>query len=482
MTASPRTPPIAAAPSSAFPDPEPPAIPAEVRRLRDSYDAGRTRPLAWRQEQLGGLRRLLTEQRTALQQALATDLGKSAVESQVTELSLVVGEIDDILAHLPRWLRPQPVAVPTVLLPARASTVLEPLGVVLVIAPWNYPVQLSLAPVVGALAAGNAVVLKPSELAPAVSRALADLLPRYVDPRAVAVVQGAVEVTTTLLEQRFDHIFFTGSSRVGTIVATAAAAQLTPVTLELGGKSPTWVDGTVDLERAARRIAWGKFVNAGQTCVAPDYVLATPEVAARLEPLLVDAIVGLYGADPATHPDYGRIVNDEQFARLTGLLDAGRTVTGGQSDAARRYLAPTVLAEVPRDAQVMAEEIFGPILPIVPVTDLDDAIAFVTGRDKPLTLYVFSEDPVVRAAFTERTSSGSLCFDIPLANLMVTELPFGGVGRSGMGTYHGRRSLTTFSHEKAVLAKRLHPDTMRIIYPPFTRLRRALIRRLFPGA
>ena len=476
MTAPTRTPPAETATTS---DSD---VPGLVARLRSACDQGRTRPLGWRQEQLRGLRRLLTEHRSALQKALAADLGKSAVEAQVTELSLVVGEIDDTLAHLPRWLAPQPVAVPAVLLPARASTVLEPLGVVLVIAPWNYPVQLSLAPLVGALAAGNAVVLKPSELAPAVSRALAELLPRYVDPRAVAVVEGAVEVTTSLLEQRFDHIFFTGSTRVGTIVATAAAKQLTPVTLELGGKSPTYVDGSVDLERAAQRIAWGKFVNAGQTCVAPDYVLATPDVAARLEPLLTDAIARLYGSDPATHPDYGRIVNDDQFARLTGLLDSGRTVTGGQSDAARRYLAPTVLADVARDAPAMTEEIFGPILPLVTVTDLDDAIAFVTGRDKPLTLYVFSADPEVKAAFTERTSSGSLCFDIPLANLMVTELPFGGVGRSGMGSYHGRYSLITFSHTKAVFAKRLRPDTMRIIYPPFTRVRQALVSRLFPGA
>ncbi len=476
MTAPPRTAPIATAPS------DPPAVPDVVARLRDAYDTGRTRPLAWRQEQLRGVRRLLVEQRSALQRALATDLGKSPVEAQVTELSLIVGEIDDLLTHLERWLRPQSVAVPSVLLPARASTVLEPLGVVLVIAPWNYPVQLSLAPVVGALAAGNAVLLKPSELAPAVAAALAELLPRYVDPTAVAVVQGGVAVTTSLLERRFDHIFFTGSTKVGTIVATAAARQLTPVTLELGGKSPTFVDDSVDLERAAQRIAWGKFVNAGQTCVAPDYVLATPEVAARLEPLLVAAVERLYGADPASHPDYGRIVNDEQFTRLVGLLDSGRTVTGGGSDAARRYLAPTVLADVPRDSAVMAAEIFGPILPIVTVTDLDDAIGYVTGRDKPLTLYVFSDDPAVRAAFTGRTSSGSLCFDIPLANLMVTELPFGGVGASGMGSYHGRHSLTTFSHEKAVLTKGLHPDTMRIVYPPFTRVRRALIHRLFPGA
>ncbi|WP_085369271.1 aldehyde dehydrogenase family protein [Leifsonia sp. NCR5] len=450
--------------------------------LRASFDRGITKPLSWRLAQLRALRRMLTERSAEFEDALLSDLGKNPTESQIAELGFVVGEIDHMTRHLRRWLRPKRVGVPGALLPAGASIVREPVGVVLVIAPWNYPVQLLLAPVVGALAAGNAVLLKPSELAPATSSAMARLIPEYLDTRAVAVVEGGVEETTGLLAQRWDHIFFTGNGRVGRIVAAAAVEHLTPVTLELGGKSPVYVDDTTDLDAAAQRIAWGKFMNAGQTCVAPDYVLATPSVAARLATALAAAVSDLYGADPATSPDYGRIVDDRQFQRLTALLDAGATVTGGAHDAASRYLAPTVLTDVPRDAAVMREEVFGPILPIVTVDGLDDAIRYIVSGDKPLALYVFSEDKRVRRRFLTETSSGAVGFGVPAAHLAVAGLPFGGVGASGMGAYHGEHSLRTFSHEKAVLTKSLKPDTLRLIYPPFTeakdRFARGLLRKL----
>jgi len=450
--------------------------------LRASFDRGITKPLSWRLAQLRALRRMLTERSAEFEDALLSDLGKNPTESQIAELGFVVGEIDHMTRHLRRWLRPKRVGVPGALLPAGASIVREPVGVVLVIAPWNYPVQLLLAPVVGALAAGNAVLMKPSELAPVTSSAMARLIPEYLDTRAVAVVEGGVEETTGLLAQRWDHIFFTGNGRVGRIVAAAAVEHLTPVTLELGGKSPVYVDDTTDLDAAAQRIAWGKFMNAGQTCVAPDYVLATPSVAARLATALAAAVSDLYGADPATSPDYGRIVDDRQFQRLTTLLDAGATVTGGTHDAASRYLAPTVLTDVPRDAPVMREEIFGPILPIVTVDGLDDAIRYIVSGDKPLALYVFSEDKRVRRRFLTETSSGAVGFGVPAAHLAVAGLPFGGVGASGMGAYHGEHSLRTFSHEKAVLTKSLKPDTMRLIYPPFTeakdRFARGLLRKL----
>ncbi len=450
--------------------------------LRGSFDRGTTKPLSWRLAQLRALRRMLTERSAEFEDALLSDLGKNPTESQIAELGFVVGEIDHMTRHLRRWLRPKRVGVPGALLPAGASIVREPVGVVLVIAPWNYPVQLLLAPVVGALAAGNAVLLKPSELAPATSSAMARLIPEYLDTRAVAVVEGGVEETTGLLAQRWDHIFFTGNGRVGRIVAAAAVEHLTPVTLELGGKSPVYVDDTTDLDAAAQRIAWGKFMNAGQTCVAPDYVLATPSVAARLATALAAAVSDLYGADPSTSPDYGRIVDDRQFQRLTTLLDAGATVTGGTHDAASRYLAPTVLIDVPRDAPVMREEIFGPILPIVTVDGLDDAIRYIRSGDKPLALYVFSEDKRVRRRFLTETSSGAVGFGVPAAHLAVAGLPFGGVGASGMGAYHGEHSLRTFSHEKAVLTKSLKPDTLRLIYPPFTeakdRFARGLLRKL----
>jgi aldehyde dehydrogenase (NAD+) len=453
-----------------------------VAGLRNTFDRGVTKPSVWRIKQLHSLRSMLIDHGADFEAALAADLAKNSTESQLTEIGFVIGEIDFALKHLRSWLRPQRVSIPAAAMPARATVVSEPLGVVLVIAPWNYPVQLALTPLVGALAAGNAVVLKPSEVAPATSRLFAGLLPRYLDARAVAVVEGAVDETTELLEQRFDHILYTGNGRVGRIVMAAAAKNLTPVTLELGGKSPVYVDDSVDLAAAARRIAWGKYMNAGQVCVAPDYLLATASVARALEPLLAAAIVELYGSSPKTSPDYGRIVDDRQFDRLGALLASGRTVVGGESDAATRYLAPTVLAEVPRDSAVMQQEIFGPILPLVEVENLDDAIRFITAGDKPLALYVFTERAAVRRRFTTETSSGAIGFGVPSLHLGVAELPFGGVGPSGMGAYHGKRSFSTFSHEKAVLRKSLSPDTVRLIYPPFTprkdRFIRGLLRKL----
>ncbi|GHB51319.1 aldehyde dehydrogenase [Streptomyces cirratus] len=436
---------------------QPSEKPADVVvRLRATFDTGRTKPLAWRTGQLEALRTLLTERGDELAAALHADLGKSRAEAYRTEIDFTVREIDHTLEHLADWLRPQPAPVPERLSPAVAHTVQDPLGVVLVIAPWNYPLQLLLAPVVGALAAGNCVVAKPSELAPATSRAVAGLLPRYLDRDAVAVVEGAVAETTDLLAQRFDHIFYTGNGRVGRIVMRAAAENLTPVTLELGGKSPAFVDRGTDLGVVAARLASTKFMNAGQTCVAPDYVLTDPETARELEKALTEVLRTMYGDDPAASPDYGRIVNERHFDRLTGLLDSGRTVTGGTHDRADRYIAPTVLAEVAPDSPVMREEIFGPILPVVEVAGLDEAIAFIRDRDKPLALYVFTESDTTRERLTWETSSGGLTFGLPVAHLTVSDLPFGGVGESGMGSYHGRYSLDTFSHRKAVLDKPLN--------------------------
>lgn len=436
------------------PAPEQPAD--VVARLRATFRTGRTKPVEWRTAQLRRLRDLLTEKGPDLEAALHADLGKSAAEAQRTEIGFTVREIDHTLDHLTDWLRPEPAPVPAHLgADATAWTQYDPLGVVLVIAPWNYPVQLLLAPVAGALAAGDTVVAKPSELAPATSAVLARLLPEYLDAEAVAVVEGGVPETTALLAERFDHIFYTGNGTVGRIVMRAAAEHLTPVTLELGGKSPAFVDRDADLDVVAARLAGGKFLNAGQTCVDPDYVLTDPETAAALEPALVRAVEALYGADPARSAEYARIVNERHFDRLTGLLDSGRVVVGGDGDRAEKYIAPTVLADVAPDAAVMREEIFGPILPIVTVSGLDEAIEFVNDRDKPLALYVFSASDGTRERFAAETSSGGLGHGLPLAHLTVSDLPFGGVGESGMGSYHGRWSIETFSHRKAVLKKPL---------------------------
>ncbi|MFI9169570.1 aldehyde dehydrogenase family protein [Streptomyces lincolnensis] len=436
------------------PTPEQPAD--VVARLRATFRTGRTKPVEWRTTQLRRLREMLTDNGADLAAALHADLGKSSAEAFRTEIDFTVREIDHTLDHLADWLRPESAPVPAHLgEDARAWTQYDPLGVVLVIAPWNYPAQLLLAPVVGALAAGNAVVAKPSELAPATSAALARLLPAYLDTDAVAVVEGGVPETTALLAERFDHIFYTGNGTVGRIVMRAAAEHLTPVALELGGKSPAFVDNDTDLDVVADRLVRGKFLNAGQTCVAPDYVLTDPATAAALEPALVRAVEALFGTDPSTSGEYGRIVNERHFDRLTGLLDSGRTVVGGDSDRTTKYLAPTVLADVAPDSPVMREEIFGPILPIVTVPGLDGAIDFITGRDKPLALYVFTESDDTRARIAAETSSGALGHGLPLAHLTVSDLPFGGVGESGMGSYHGRYSIETFSHRKAVLEKPL---------------------------
>ncbi|MFF4228141.1 aldehyde dehydrogenase family protein [Streptomyces sp. NPDC001820] len=422
-----------------------------IARLRATFRTGRTKPLSWRREQLIALRTMLTEHSQEFAAALRADLGKSEREVFRTEIGSTVGEIDHTLEHLEEWLRPEPVEVPERLRTATAWTVHDPLGVVLVIAPWNYPAHLLLAPVVGALAAGNCVVAKPSELAPATSRVIAELLPQFVDSDALAVVEGAVPEITALLEQHLDHIFYTGNGTVGRIVMRAAAEHLTPVTLELGGKSPAFVDQGTNLQTVASRLVATKFLNAGQTCVAPDYVLTDPVTASKLEDALETAVQQTYGDDPAASPEYGRIVNERHFDRLTGFLGSGRPVVGGEHDRASRYLAPTVLAGVAPDSPVMSEEIFGPILPIVEIAGLDEAIAFINERDKPLALYAFTESATTRDRLLAETSSGGVGFGLPLAHLTVSDLPFGGVGESGMGNYHGRYSLETFSHRKAVL-------------------------------
>ncbi|MFF8427952.1 aldehyde dehydrogenase family protein [Streptomyces sp. NPDC016566] len=434
-----------------------PEQPADVvARLRATFRTGRTKPVEWRTGQLRRLRAMLTENGADLAAALHADLGKSSTEAYRTEIDFTIREIDHTLEYLDEWLRPESAPVPAHLGgDATAWTQYDPLGVVLVIAPWNYPAQLLLAPMVGALASGNAVVAKPSELAPATSAVLAELIPAHLDSDAVAVVEGGVPETTALLAERFDHIFYTGNGTVGRIVMRAAAEHLTPVTLELGGKSPVFVDRGADLDVVADRLARGKFLNAGQTCVAPDYVLTDPETAAGLEAALVRAVETLFGTDPQASPEYGRIVNERHFDRLSALLGSGRVAVGGGSDRTDKYIAPTVLADVDPKSPVMQEEIFGPVLPIVAVPGLDAAIDFINDRDKPLALYVFTDSERTRGRIAAETSSGGLGYGLPLAHLTVSDLPFGGVGESGMGSYHGRYSIETFSHRKAVLVKPL---------------------------
>jgi aldehyde dehydrogenase (NAD+) len=447
-----------------------------VAKLRSSFESGRTRPHEWRATQLRHLKRVFAENEARLLDALRSDLGKPAFEGVAVELGFTANEIGHALKQLGRWMKPERVRASMMVQPARARIVREPLGVALIIAPWNYPIHLAVSPLIGAIAGGNCVVVKPSEVAPASSAVLAELLPKYLD-ECITVVQGGVAETSALLAEKFDHIFYTGNGTVGRVVMQAAAKNLTPVTLELGGKSPCIVDADVDLAVAARRIAWGKFFNAGQTCIAPDYVLCHKSVEKPLLDALRAVVEEWYGEDPKRSSDFGRIINDRHHARLTALLGAGEVVFGGTHDASQRYIAPTVLRSVPADAPVMREEIFGPILPVLAVGSIDEAISFINARDKPLALYVFSRDKRNVERILGATTSGGVCVNDALSHIMPAGLPFGGVGPSGMGAYHGRYTFETFTHAKSVLDRSTMLDPS-LRYPPYTAQKQKWVKRL----
>lgn len=449
-------------------------------RLRDTFASGRTRPVEWRKDQLKALLTMLSDHEDAFVSTIAEDLGRPVAEAFGADIGHSRLHIKHTLKHLDSWVKPKKVFPGMLGLPGSAQLVPEPLGVALVIAPWNYPVQLLLEPMAAALAAGNCVVAKPSELAPASAAVLARLIPQYLDDDAVTVVEGGVPETTALLKLTFDHIFFTGSTDVGRVVMRAAAEHLTPVTLELGGKSPTIVAADADLDVAARRIAWGKFLNAGQTCIAPDYVLVERSVRDRLVDRLAASITEFYGKDPKQTADFGRVVNERHLTRLTGLLSSagGSVAVGGDVDPAARYIAPTVVVDPDLDASVMQQEIFGPILPVIAVDSIEEAIAFVNDRPKPLALYVFTGSDATADRVLARTSSGGACVNHALVHILPEGLPFGGVGPSGIGSYHGKSGFDVFSHQKAVVRKPTFPDP-RIMYPPYTATKEKILRRVF---
>lgn len=441
------------------------SIPALVARLRAAFDSGRTRPLAWRRRQLEQLIRLHADHKQELVDALHADFGKPAFEAYASDVGQGLSEAKSALRNLKKWTRPERIG--RIPLMGHGRVIREPLGVVLIISPWNYPIGLLLSPLAGAIAAGNAVVLKPSEVTPHTSAALARRIPEYMDSEAITLIEGGVEETTALLEQRFDHIFYTGNGRVARVVMEAAAKHLTPVTLELGGKSPCIVHADADVETAARRIAWGKFINAGQTCIAPDYVLVHESKEEALVEALERSVHDFYGDDPKQSPDYARIVDHRHHERLSTLLKDGLPAFGGQVDPDQKYVAPTVLRNVPVDSPLMQEEIFGPILPVLRISSIDEAVDFVNGRDKPLALYLFSNDPEVQEDVLSRTSSGGACVNGTLLHIMDPRMPFGGVGASGMGAYHGRHTFETFSHRKSVLTRGTRFDP-KIMYPPYS--------------
>ncbi|MFL0796376.1 MAG: aldehyde dehydrogenase family protein [Cellvibrionaceae bacterium] len=448
-----------------------------VQSLRDYFNHGHTKPLSWRREQLLALKKMLMEKEQEFSEALRADLHKSPAEAWLTEISYLTGDVDHALKHLNRWTKIKRVPTPIVTQPGRSFIRPEPLGVVLIIGAWNYPLQLALGPFIAAIAAGNCAVLKPSEVSPNTSNAIARWLPEYLDKDAFAVVEGGVPETTALLEQRFDHVLYTGNAQVGRIVMAAASKHLTPVTLELGGKSPCIVDSSANLAITAQRIAWGKFMNAGQTCVAPDYIITTQDVEAQLLPLLRKAIQSMFGENPRLAEDYGRIINGRHCERLQGYLSGGDIALGGEVDISDCYLEPTVLHNVSLDSAVMQEEIFGPILPIVQVEKIEDAIEFINLRDKPLALYVFSGSASWQEKVLQETSSGSVAVNDTFMFMANPDLPFGGVGESGMGCYSADQGFKAFSHYKAVM-KRPFLQDVPLRFAPFTHLKLRLLKLL----
>ncbi len=450
---------------------------AIVSRLRSTFASGRTRPYEWRVRQLDAIKKMLVDREDEILDALHVDLGRPRLESFIGETGFMVKEVEHARRHLREWMKPERVSTPVVLQPGKSEVHKEPLGVVLVIGPWNYPFQLIMSPLVGAIAAGNTVVLKPSEIASNTSALLARLIPQYLEPDAVAVVEGGIPETTALLEQQFDHIFYTGNGHVARVIYAAAAKHLTPVTLELGGKSPCIVDRNVDLDVVARRITWGKFFNAGQTCVAPDYLMVHESVREPLLEKLRSTVRDFYGEDPQRSADYGRIVNARHHQRLAKLLPSGEPVTKIQVDEADRYISPVILRDVSADSPAMADEIFGPILPVLSFRETEEVTHFVNARPKPLALYVFTDNDRFADEIVDHTSSGGVTINHVWLHLGVPGLPFGGVGESGLGAYHGQFSFDTFSHRRGILHKPLRIDPP-IMYPPYDGLKSRLLKLL----
>ncbi|WP_431232971.1 aldehyde dehydrogenase family protein [Mycolicibacterium psychrotolerans] len=443
----------------------------DIRRI---FATGRTRSLDWRLKQLQGIERLCDERESEIAEALATDLGRTPVEAWLGDVASTKAEAAFARKHLRKWVARRRVSLPMAQLPGRGWIQYDPLGVVLVIGPWNYPFYLLMAPVVAAVAAGNGVVIKPSELAPATSALVARLVPHYLDPDAIRVVEGDAQTTQDLLASGFDHAFFTGGTVIGSKIMAAAAATLTPVTLELGGKSPAIVTADADVDVTARRLAYTKLINSGQTCIAPDYVLADASIADELVTKIVANIAEFRSAPSLP------IVNERQFDRLTTLIatTSGAVAAGGGSDRAGLRIEPTVIVDPSPDDPVMVDEIFGPILPVMRVETVDAAVEFVNSRPKPLALYVFTKDLGAAREIIDRAPSGGAVVNHAMMHCLVPQLPFGGVGASGMGAYHGKWGFEALSHRRAVLAKPSRPDPS-IVYPPYSNRALKIMRKLF---
>ncbi|XP_076130101.1 aldehyde dehydrogenase family 3 member A2-like [Alosa pseudoharengus] len=440
-----------------------------VERARKAFRTGRSKPLEYRIMQLKNLARLFDERKKDIAEALKKDLKKSEHGIPLYETLGLEGEINLAVKKLKEWAAPRPVNRNLLTISDEVYIHPEPLGVVLIIGAWNYPWAVTIQPLIGAIAAGNAAVIKPSEVSAHTAKLMEDLLPVYIDKELYPVVTGGVPETQELLKQRFDHVFYTGNCAVGKIVMEAASKHLTPVTLELGGKSPCYIDKNCDLTIACRRIAWGKYTNCGQTCIAPDYVLCDPSIQDKVIEEIKKSVKEFYTENPKTCPDYGRIINQRHFKRVLAMTEDSTVALGGDNDESECYIAPTVLRDVKPEAKVMQEEIFGPLLPILTVGSVDEAIDFINDREKPLALYVFTQDKKLIKRMVDETSSGGFLANDCLVHFSVNDLPFGGVGNSGIGAYHGKHSFDQLSHLRGCLIKQLKMEGMNNMrYPPHT--------------
>lgn len=446
-----------------------------VKKQREFFFAGKTLDISYREKALDKLEQAILKYEDRLYGALKEDLGKSKAESYMCEVGLTLSELRYVRKHVRGWSRDRSVLTPLAQFHAKSFTVQEPYGVVLVMSPWNYPVLLTLEPLIGALAAGNCCVVKPSAYSPATSKVMAEMLREAFPEEYAAVVEGGRKENQSLLEQKFDYIFFTGGVNVGKLVMEKASAHLTPVTLELGGKSPCIIDRTANLKLAARRLVFGKYLNCGQTCVAPDYVLVEREVKEVFLEYVKKEIRKQFGKRPLQNPSYGKMVNRKHFDRVLNLIDREKLACGGESNAQTLQIAPTVLQEVAETDAVMQEEIFGPVMPVLTVENMDAAYAFVKSRPQPLALYIFTSDQTTEERFLREVPFGGGCVNDTIIHLATSNMGFGGVGNSGMGSYHGKKSFETFSHEKSIVKKYTWLD-MPMRYQPYNRVKEKLVR------
>ena len=448
-----------------------------LEKQRKFFTSEETKSYTFRVKMLKKLREAILGFEEEIFEALETDLKKSKFDAYTTEIGHCLAEIIFAVKNLKKWMTPQKVGGSKLFPLSKGFIVSEPLGISLIVSPWNYPFALTILPLIASIAAGNCTVLKPSEISKNTEKVILEMITKYFDEKFISMICGGVEISQKLLKEKFDYIFFTGGEKVGKIVMKAAAENLTPITLELGGKSPCIVDENCDLQKATRRITWGKFLNAGQTCVAPDYLLVQKNVKGKLITEIKKYILEFYGESPQESKDFGKIINENHFDRLSELLKEGEVIFGGKTNREKLYISPTLIKKIPENARIMNEEIFGPILPILEFSQASEAINFINRKPKPLALYIFSRDKRFRHRVISETSSGGVCINDTIVHLTASNLPFGGVGNSGFGKYHGKAGFDTFSHQKSVFRQTLLFD-MPKRFPPTNDMNLKILRKI----